>query len=162
LTRRGAALLALVCLAAGAVPVLGGLGVLPIRLENGTPGWVAVAAGSMFLLAGGAFVVDALAGGTTVSGELPPGTSAALRTAQSSFAFGIVVLFAVVTSWIAFGKGERHFTTTLSLPFMWRQHASSDTSGRWAFGAAAVLLWTVVIAICLKVLRRLAAAGQRP
>lgn len=161
LTPRGAALLALVCVAAGMFPILGGLGVVPIRLENGTPGWLAVAAGSTFLLAAGALVVDALAGGVDAGGDLPPGTSPALRAAQHACGFGIVVLFAVITSWIAFAKGERHFTTTLSLPFMWTRRTSGDASGRWAFGAAAVLLWLIVLAVCAKSLRRLVAARQR-
>ena len=71
------------------------------------------------------------------------------------------MLFAVIASWIAFGKGERHFTTTLSLPFLWTRHAGSDSSGRWAFGAFAVLLWIVVLAVCVKVFRRLLPARQR-
>lgn len=161
LTPRGAALAALACVACAVFPILGGLGVIPIRLENQTPGWVAVAAGSMFLLAAGALVVDALAGGIQANGDLPPDTPAALRAAQSVCGFGIVVLFAVVTSWIAFGKGERHFSTTLALPFMWTTSRAGDTTGRWAFGAAAVLLWLIVAGVCVKTLRRFAANRQR-
>ena len=162
LTPRGAVFLAVVCVACGAFPVLGGLGVIPIRLENQTPGWIAVAAGSTFLLAAGALLVDAMAGGIGPDGNLPPGTSPRLRAAQNLCGFGIVVLFAAVASWIAFGKGERHFSTTLSLPFMWTTRASGDTSGRWAFGAMAVVLWIVVITVCANRLRRFAAAHHRP
>jgi len=71
-------------------------------------------------------------------------------------------LFATIASWIAFGKGEHHFTTTLSLPFMWARQSDSDASGRWAFGACAVLLWIVVLAVCVKTFRRLLAPRQRP
>lgn len=162
LTARGAALLAVVCFAAGAFPILAGLGVVPVRVEHGTPGWVVVAVGSTFVFAGGALLVDALAGGTTVSGELPPGTSPVLRAGQNLCGFAIVVLFALVTSWIAFGKGERHFTTTLSLPFLWTRRTGSDASGRWAFGVGSVLLWMVVLAVSAKVVRRVVAARQRP
>ena len=154
-------LLAAVCVTSGAFPILGGLGLIPIRLANDTPGWVAVAAGSTFLLAAGVLVVDAIAGGIGPDGELPPGAGVGLHAAQSVFGFGIVVLFAVITSWIAFGKGERHFTTTLSLPFMWARRASGDASGRWAFGTAAILLWIVVAVVCANAIRRFAAGRQR-
>lgn len=161
LTPRGALLLALVCVASGVFPILAGVGIVPIRLENDTPGWIAVAAGSTFLLAGGALVVDALAGGIGPGGDLPAGTKPGLRAAQNVCGFGIVVLFATIASWIAFGKGERHFTTTISLPFMWARQSHSDASGRWAFGACAVLLWIVVLAVSVKSARRLLAPRQR-
>jgi hypothetical protein len=92
---------------------------------------------------------------------LPAGTPRALRAVQNVCGFGIVVLFAMIASWIAFGKGERHFTTTLSLPFLWTRHAGGDASGRWAFGAVAVLLWTVVLAVCARAFRRLLPRRQR-
>lgn len=155
-------LLAIVCIACGAFPILGGLGVVPIHLDSGVPRWMPVAAGSTFVLAAGALIVDALAGGIGPTGDLPPETSTGLRAAQNVCGFGIVVLFAVIMSWIAFGKGERHFTTTLALPFMWTRRASGDTMGRWMFGAFALLLWVVVFAVCAKVLRRLARRVQRP
>ena len=161
LTPRGAVLAALVCIACGVLPILGGFGVIPIHLENGTPGCVAIAAGSTFLLAAGALLVDAAAGGIGPTGNLPPDTPGALRNVQNLCGFGIVVLFALITSWIAFGKGERHFSTTLALPFMLARHASGDASGRWAFGIVAVVLWIVVIAVCANVLRRAIPERQR-
>lgn len=162
LTPRGAALLALVCVACAAPSILGGLHVIPVRLSGDTPGWLAVAAGSTFLLAAGALAIDALAGGIGPDGSLPAGASPTLRAAQSLCGFGIVVLFAVITSWIAFGKGERHFSISLPLPVILGGRARNDRFGRFAFGTVAVVLWLVVILTSLSRLRRLVTSRQRP
>ena len=162
LTPRGAALLAVVCVACAVFPILGGLRIIPVRLADGVPGWIVVAAGSTFLLAAGALAVDALAGGIGPDGDIPANAPSSLRTAQGLCGFGIVVLFAVITSWIAFGPGERHFSIAISLPLAWIRARSGDTAGRWAFGTAAVMLWLVVILTCVNTLRRVAASRQRP
>ena len=95
------------CVASGAFPILGGLGLIPIRLANDTPGWVAVAAGSTFLLAAGVLVVDAIAGGIGPDGELPPGAGVGLHAAQSVFGFGIVVAVVCANAIRRFAAGRQ-------------------------------------------------------
>ena len=68
-------------------------------------------------------------------------------TAQASGHAGIarallpfaVLAIALVMSWIAFGPGDRHCTSTTILP--WLTARSGSDSCRLPFGAAAVLMW---------------------
>jgi hypothetical protein len=143
LTPRGAVLLGLLCIVIAAVPILGGLRLIPIRPTPGTPGWIGIGLGLMFLFTGATLLVDAAAGGIGPNGELPQGASPGFHVAQSILGLGIVAAMAAVFSWVAFGPGERHFSTTVSLPFgAWRPQG--DTMGRWAFGVAAVLVWGAI------------------
>lgn len=161
LSPRAAALLAIVCLACSALPILGGLHVIRTRLTEGIPGWVAVASGSMFLLAAAALAIDALAGGIGKNG-LRADAPAGLRAAQNVCGFGILVLIAVITTWMAVGKGARHFNLLLPLPLVSSALRDRDTLSRWAFGLTAALLWIVAILTGVDVLRRFFSARQRP
>ena len=49
----------------------------------------------------------------------------------------IFVCFGAISSWIAFGPGERHFTGT----FMFVDAATNATIGRVVFGTGAVIIW---------------------
>ena len=154
LTPRAAVLLGLLCIVVAAMPILAGLHVIPVKPTAGTPGWVGVGVGLMFLFAGVTLLADAAAGGTGPNGELPPNAPPAFHAVQSILGLGIVVAMAAVFSWIAFGPGERHFSTTISIPFVaWRP--SGDTMGRWAFGIVAVLIWTVITFAIVVSMRRL-------
>jgi hypothetical protein len=99
----------LIFVAAGIVPILGALGVLPLPLTPGTPVWVGVCAGLLFVLAGGAIINGyAIAGGAAPDGDLPPGTPFRVQLAQFVLGLGIYGLFAAIFGWVAFGKGARH------------------------------------------------------
>lgn len=155
LTPRGAVALGLVCIAAAAMPILGGLGLISVKPTPGTPGWVGVGAGLMFLFAGVTLLADAAAGGIGPDGQLPSNAPAGFHVVQSMMGLGIVALMAAISSWIAFGAGERHFSTTISIPFVAWRLGSADTLGRWAFGIAAVLLWCAIAVAVWVSLRRL-------
>ena len=146
LTRRKAIAIGILCLGCGVPPVLGALGLIPLRLAPDVPPWMGVAAGSMFLLASMLLFVDAAAGGANADGTLPANASPALRVLQTTTGTGIVTLMAVMATWIAFGRGPRHFSTTISLPFLVYQPKNSDLPGRVGFGIAALLIWAIVIA----------------
>jgi hypothetical protein len=113
-----------------------------------------VAAGSVFLLASALLFVDAAAGGTNADGTLPANAPPVLRVLQSAAGLSIVTLMAVMATWIAFGRGERHFSTTISLPFLVYQPKHSDLTGRVAFGIAALLIWVIVIAGTVAALKK--------
>ena len=69
------------------------------HLTDGTPPWVGVAVGAMFVLAGLAIIVGySVAGGATDDGDLPPGTPRAVRVIQSVLGLGITTLLASVAS----------------------------------------------------------------
>jgi hypothetical protein len=145
LTRRKAIAIGILCLGCGVPPVLGSLGVIPMRLEPGVPPWMGVAAGSTFLFASMLLFVDATAGGANADGTLPANASPALRILQSAAGLSIVTLMAIMATWIAFGRGPRHFSTTISLPFLVYQPKNSDLPGRVAFGIAALLIWAIAV-----------------
>ena len=86
----------------------------------------------MFLLASMLLFVDAAAGGANADGTLPANASPALRVLQTAAGTGIVTLMGVMATWIAFGRGERHFSETVALPFaaMAREAATSPGESR--------------------------------
>ncbi len=143
LTRRRAITIAILCLACGVGPVLGAIGVGPFHLSPGVPPWMGAAAGSVFLLASMLLFVDAAAGGANADGTLPANAPSVLRVLQSAVGLGIVTLMAIMATWIAFGRGPRHFSTTISLPFLVYQPKDTDLPGRIGFGIAALLIWAI-------------------
>ena len=150
LSPRGAVLVGVLCGACGIVPILGGLGMIPMRLTEGTPPWVAVAVGLVFVLGGAAVVVGhAIAGGAEPDGDLPAGTRFGVRLTQYLLGLGIIGLMIAITGWIAFGPGERHFSTALAWPFVPLRWASSETTGRTIFGVGTALLFLMLISLMI-------------
>jgi hypothetical protein len=147
LTPRGAAIFGLVFIASSAVPILGGFGVIPIHPTAGTPMWVGVICGVAFFLAGMVLLSDAVAGGTGPDGQLLDTAPRWVRPFQQMVGLSIALILAVVASWIAFGSGERHFSSTIALPFVTVHPATGDKVGRWAFGFGAVLMWIVIATV---------------
>ena len=138
LTTRGAIVIGVFAILCGVFPVLAGLGVIHVHAEPGTRPWVAVAAGSMFILAGLAIINNyALGHASTTDGTLPDGAPLIARVVQYVLGLGIVGLMFSVFAWVAFGSGERHFSSSISIPFWSRSSHSSERSGRIAFGIAA-------------------------
>jgi len=145
LTPRGALFFGFICLACGIPPVLGALGLIPFSPTPDTPTWIAIAAGMVFLLAGAMLIVDAAAGGTTDDGSLPAAASPLLHHLQTLIVLAIILVMGTIATWISIGPGERHFSTTISLPFITYQPKSSDLPGRIAFGIGAALIWIVML-----------------
>jgi len=155
LNPRSAVTFGLVCVAVSVLPILGGLGVIDMKLTPGTPRWVGVGAGCTFLLAGITLIVDGTSGAIGPDGQLSNDAPAWLHVFQSLMGLGIVGTMGAIASWIAFGPGERHFSTTISLPFGWWHPPSGETTGRWAFGIAAVLIWCIIAGVIVVSIRRL-------
>jgi len=133
----------------GIMPILLGLHAIDPGPTGGTPppDWVALAAGLVFVGGGLAIVLDyGLAGGTGPDGNLVPGTPFWIRVANYLLGLAIIGLMAAMFGWVAFGKGPRAFSSSISLPFMGRSWMSGEISGRIAFGAADVLMWMMFIA----------------
>lgn len=136
------------------MPILSGLRLVPVRPTAGTPGWVAISAGLMFMFAGAILLSDAAAGGLGPDGQLLTTTPPWIRRFQWILGLAITVSFASIATWVAFGSGERHFSSSISLPFVAVRGASSETTGRWVFGCAAVVLWCVIAAIMVSAARK--------
>jgi hypothetical protein len=71
------------------------------------------------------------------SGDLPAGTPFWLRAMQYLIGLCIFACFGAISSWIAFGPGERQFSGT----FMFGDAATNAAIGRIAFGTGAVIIW---------------------
>lgn len=160
LSPRGAIFWGLFCVAMSAVPILGGLGVIDLHGDPGTPRWTAFVGGGLFFLAGVIMIVDGASGGIGPDGQLSPDAPPWLHVFQAIMGLGIVAGLGALFSWVAFGKGERHFSTTVSLPFGWWHPKNSDTTGRWAFGIAAVLIWCIIAGVIVASVRRLIARAR--
>jgi hypothetical protein len=165
LSPRGAVLVGSFAILCGVFPILIGLGVLTPTPPDGppTPGWVAVAAGLMFVFAGVAIVLDyGVAGGVGPDGDLKPGTPLVIRGANLLLGMGIVGLMTAVAGWVAFGTGPRRFSSTVSLPFYSSHNpASSELTGRVVFGAGAVLMAAMFVACGVVGVRRFVRAWRQ-
>jgi hypothetical protein len=133
-------------IACALVPVLAGVGILPVRqsTHSDAPVWIAVSIGLAFLFAGAVLLSDAVAGGLGPDGQLRADAPRWIKRFQSVMGLAIAVTLATITSWVAFGPGERHFSASVSLPFIAASKGGGDTAGRWAFGFGAVLIWTLI------------------
>jgi len=133
--------------------VLYGLGIFgPVAHRNGDePAWLGLVAGLIFLVGGLAVAIQTLVK-LSLSGD---GTMVAappwLKLINHVMAFVIVGLLALVATWVAFGPGQRHFTGSGSI--------FGETGGRIMFGAGAVIVWIVLLAIVISAVRRLRARG---
>jgi hypothetical protein len=134
--------------------VLGAIGLGPFHLSPGVPIWMGLAAGLMFILAAVLLFADAAAGGTEVDGSLPASASPFVRFIQSAAGLGIVVVMGSMATWIAFGRGERHFSETVVLPFTAYGSRGGELPGRIAFGVAALLIWAIAIAGTMAALKK--------
>lgn len=136
------------------MPILAGLRIIPVRPTSNTPGWVVVSIGLAFLFAGIILFSDAAAGGTGPDGQLLDTAPAWVKPFQSVMALAIAATLASIASWIAFGSGERHFSMSISLPFIAARKLGGDTMGRWAFGIGAVLILCVIAGVLVSVARK--------
>jgi len=157
LSPKGSLIVGLIFGAFGVVITLGGLGVLHMTpSEDGpTPPWVLVCVGLMFAFMGAAFIVGSVAGVSGADSDYPAGTPFSVRLIQYLLGLAITGCLTAVFTWIAFGSGERHFSTTVTLPFAVHRGAAGDTSGRVWFGTAAVLMWIFLLAVGVSGARRL-------
>jgi hypothetical protein len=138
---RSAIVVGILFMLCGAFPVLAGLGLLHGRPAPGVQPWVIVAAGSVFILAGLAVINGyALAGGSHADGDLSADAPFIARVTQYVLYLAIVGLLFAVFAWISFGPGERHFSSSMSIPGWSTSGPSSERSGRIAFGIATGLM----------------------
>jgi len=156
LTPRGAILFGTLFIAFGVYPVLAGLGVVHGRSAPGVQPWVVVATGSMFIFGGLAIInAYAIAGGTQANGDLSATAPAAVRIAQYVLGLGIVGSMFAVFAWVAFGSGERHFSSSISIPGLSMPTHSSERAGRIAFGIAAGFMGLFLVLAAVSGAKRL-------
>lgn len=156
LSRGGALVMGGLFVASGVIPLLLGATHPRPSAGNDAPKWIGIAVCAMFILAGISIVLDyAIAGGISPDGDFAAGTPMAIRIANLALGSVIVGLMTAVFGWVAFGPGTRHFTATLTLPFMPIRWRSNELTGRIAFGVASVLMAAAFIACGISGLHRL-------
>lgn len=110
-----------------------------IHAEIHAPWWVVAAAGLAFLFAGMTVVFQAL----PVSGGFHWAASLLL-----------LLCLALPYNWVAFGPGERQFTSTTTAGAGSRSEPVSESEGRIVFGLAALLVNALAVAAVVKAFRR--------
>jgi hypothetical protein len=139
--------LGLLTAAIGTMPLLALMGILPTRppAPGDAPAWLGLAFGLAFFLAGIIVIVRSFAGADDSSSELPSAAPRGLRVFYDLLVMPIPVLLALIFSWVAFGPGERHFSTSVGFGGMGiATSGGGDMMGRVVFGFAAVLAWLFV------------------
>jgi uncharacterized membrane protein YhaH (DUF805 family) len=128
---------------AGLLPIPGG----PKNLHG--PQWLALCVGLAFFLASIAIVVQTL-GHANATGDLPPNAPRWMGVVQYMIVFAIFVCFGAISSWVAFGPGEREFSGS----FLFFSHATNAAIGRTAFGIGAVIIWLCTAAVLAAGIRK--------
>jgi len=135
----GPLIMALVAFSAGMFIVLISIGVIAVSEESIlVPHWILLLIGAAFTLAAFAITIDALM-------RIWPGGHELLVVAKGVIVFLLMVTFAVPFHWIAFGSGERTFTSTVSGPAVRVSGEGSQLGGRIMFGAVAVMMDVIFI-----------------
>ena len=147
---RGAILLGLLVAAVG-IAIIAAAAWAPQK-DVHAPRWVAASAGGAFMLFGSwTAVVYALGYDPKRSAEtLPP------PLVQLAFFVPGIALLALPFHWVAFAPGPRAFSGSFSLPFLSISRRAGELSGRIAFGAGAVLMDLMIVAVAVRLLRRAA------
>lgn len=140
----------LLAFAMGVFIVLSAFGVIPSRGGDKGEHWVAAVAGLAFVFGGLAVVIQTWARATP-DGVLPADAPSFVRRVLYLLTLAIVVSLGAIGTWVAFGPGERKFST--SIPFLpdWL----NEPIGRTAFGIGAVMIWGILILVAVTGARRL-------
>ena len=140
---------------AGASGLFGGT----LHPTDGTPQWVGIFAGAIFVAGGLAVVLQSLPAAKPMpDGSLSPDAPRWVQRTSLALVLFIAGSFAAIFLWIAFGPGERHFSGGASFGGI---HATGNFSGhanemigRMMFGAGAVLAGVMFIAFLIGGTRR--------
>jgi len=128
--------------------------VVAVRAEPGkfeTPRWVVASMGGAFLLFGGwtAAVFGAGYDPDKPDAKLPS------PAVQLAVLLPALACFAAPFHWIAFWPGPRRFETSVSLPFASAHGTSHGWTGRAMFGAGALLIDVMIVALVVTLLRKM-------
>jgi hypothetical protein len=156
LSPRRAVIFGVICILFGTYPVLAGLGVVHGHMSPGVQPWLGVAAGSMFILAGLAIINGyVFAGRLQPNGDFSAETPFLVKLTQFVLGVAIIGLMFAMFAWVSFGSGERHFSSSISVPGLSSSGQSSERSGRIVFGIGAVVLGFFFVASVVSGAKRL-------
>jgi hypothetical protein len=159
ITPRSAALVGGVLVLFGLYAIVAGLGVVRVRFSPGVQPWVVVAAGAMFMLAGLSVINGRSSYGAPYHGK-DPGREVPFHVQLIGLLLSLSVLglMCAIFVWVAFGPGERHFSTWSTFSGRPLPVEASERPGRIAFGICAGILAALLILSGVGGIRRLRAA----
>ncbi len=156
LSPRGAIIAGLFCIAMGVFPILGALDIIHAPLTPGTPVWVGIAAGVLFILGGFVLMNSYAFGPRPISDAEGLAAAGPYRAFAQVFLTAMICLvLAAITGWIAFGPGEREFSMSIDIPFYSSASKSRGLAGRVLFGFGAIMAAVMAIAVAVSGLRQL-------
>ena len=153
----------LLAAAAGGFIIAGASGLFGFDLHpaKGVPVWIGIGAGGLFLAGGLAVILQSLAlARPAPDGGLSAASPRWLQFVSLALALFIVGDFVAIFSWIAFGPGERHFSTSFGIGGIFVSNGGGETLGRVAFGIGAALGGAIFLAFLFDGVRRLRRRDQ--
>jgi hypothetical protein len=139
--------------AVGAIVI--GVAVRAPATQFQSPRWVVGSVGGAFLFLGGWIAGLSLAGYDPAKGDAALPSPAV----QLAVLLPAMLFFAAPFHWIAFWPGERAFQSSLSIPFVSWSGAANAWMGRVVFGAGAILIDALIVALVVRLVRK-ARAGR--
>jgi len=139
----------------GTIPPLEALSILPSGNESfdPAPSWIGWLIGAIFMGAGFIAIMRGAWNASDSSAALPAAAPRVLRLAHDALSVGIMWGLAVLSSWVAFGPGPRHFS--VGAGGVWMPTSGPDNLfGRVAFGFGAILVWCIMAAFAVTIARR--------
>lgn len=145
LPSRARLLLGLVFVVGGALPILAAFDVGPLRQADiHGPAWLAALVGGIFVLAGVGVNI---------------GSAARVHPLSYLISFAILVAFAALGNWIAFGPGPRECSIGFTAPFFGSTRAAADFECRAAFGVGAVIMDGFIVYVLAGAPKRFLGSG---
>jgi hypothetical protein len=147
--RKGLFFAGLLVLGTGFYIVLLAIGIVPNE-GTATPHWILGLAGMAFVVGGGLVCIGEL---------LRHDDAVALRDLEVARAFRsmmiafLLIIFAVLGNWVAFGPGTRPVQALLGLPFADITAQTSEWVGRFGFGIGALSLDLILLLTLVSILR---------
>jgi hypothetical protein len=125
---------------------------LDLHPEKDTPSWIGICAGLLFVAGGLAVMLQSLPAAKPMpDGGLSPDAPRWVQGASLVLGLFIAGAFAAIFLWIAFGPGERHFSS--NVPFV--SGPANETLGRVVFGFGAIFSCAMFLGFLVSGTRRI-------
>jgi hypothetical protein len=152
LVQRGSLIIALLTILLGVVVVLASFGIFPVSEEGfSAPRWVVGLAGGAFLTAGVLLLLTLQARSDADLIAREPHLKVLMR---GGFTVLLLVIFAVITHWVAFGAGGRDFAGESRMPLIALTSSANGVVGRLGFIAGALLVDGLLVLGVIDLVRR--------
>jgi hypothetical protein len=131
---------------AGVFIFLMSIDIIHVPEENfSAPRWLVAVVGLVFTLAGMMVIVQGL---SSRYGDFLP------KYVYNGLLLVFMVLFALPVHWVAFGSGERQFSSSVGMSNLSvTQSSTGEIEGRLVFGIGAIIMDFIIIYIVYKIIK---------